>query len=259
MKYSSLRSLAIFVAIAGSALAVQAQQFNQYATILQQPLDQCVAVGDTAVFSVVATNATSYQWLFNGTAVDGATNSSFEVPDVAIGNVGLYSAFVYDGSEAVPTRSAALDVYMAPTSPAPSGGTPLMSSSAAMASPGFSGAQMDDLLGPPIVVFGAPVVSRGGTGSGCPGKYSGYVNFLPPTGWGFLPDTNTTVYTATDTNQTITKVEYVGCYGDNACAQTSETVPYPAMSPQYRFSIYFPTNCAVPTNAYPITLSGFNP
>lgn len=259
MKHSSIRGLAFFAAIAGSALAVQAQQFNQYATILQQPLDQCVAVGDTAVFSVVATNATSYQWLFNGAAVDGATNSSFEIPDVAVSNVGLYSAFVYDGSEAVPTRSAALDVYMAPASPAPSGGTPLMSSMAAMASSGFSASPMDVDGAQFIVVFGAPVVSGGGSGSGCPGKYSGYVNFIPPSGWGFLPATNTTVYTATDTNQTITKVQYGGCYGDNACAQTSVTIPYPAMSPQYRFTIYFPTNCPVPTNAYPITLYGFNP
>jgi hypothetical protein len=31
------------------------------------------------------------------------------------------------------------------------------------------------------------------------------------------------------------------------------------MSPAYRFAIYFPTNSMVPTNAYPITLSGFDP
>jgi hypothetical protein len=99
----------------------------------------------------------------------------------------------------------------------------------------------------------------GGSGT-CPGKYAGYVIFTktPAQGWGWSPSTNTTVYTATDTNQPNTKVQFVGDYGDSGCAQTTVTVPYP-MSPVYRFGIYFPQGSQVPTNAYPITLSGFNP
>jgi hypothetical protein len=111
-----------------------------------------------------------------------------------------------------------------------------------------------------ITVYGAPVYSSGGSGT-CPGKYAGYVNYTKTAadGWGWAPSTNTTVHTATDTNRADTKLQYVGNYGDNGCAQTTVTVQNPPMSPVYRFSIYFPTGTAVPTNAYPITLSGFDP
>jgi hypothetical protein len=254
MKQNSLRGI-VFAAIAGMVLAVHAQD-SQYPVIVQQPLDQCLALGSTATFSVVAANATGYQWLFNGNVIDGETNSSIQISSITLDNVGLYSAFVFNGGDSVPTRSAILNVYVTsssssstPTSPSPMRSSSLMSS--AMLS--------DPSGGSLIVVFGAPVVSRGGGGTSCPGKYSGYVNFIPPSGWGFLPDTNTTTYTATDTNQTITKVQYGGCYGDNACAQTTVTLPYPGMSPQYRFTIYFPTGTPVPTNAYPISLYGFDP
>jgi len=44
--------------------------------------------------------------------------------------------------------------------------------------------------------------------------------YLFPTNfWGWTPSTNTTVYTATDTSRTNTKVEYVGGYGDSGCAK----------------------------------------
>lgn len=243
----------IALAIAGFALAVHAQN-AQYATILQQPQDQCLPLGSTATYSVVATNATSYQWMFNGTALDGGTNSSLVISNIALSNVGYYSAFVYDGADSVPTRSAALDVYVAGGSTGSSGstsgtsGSPMRSSM--MMSPMDSGGGF-------IVVFGGPIASGGGSGS-CPGRYSGYVNYVPPSGWGYLPSTNTTTYSATDTNATNTKLEYFGMYGDVGCNLTTVTIPYPAYSPQYRFSVFFPSGTQVPTNAYPIILTGFN-
>lgn len=257
MKISFLRGIAL-AAMASLILTVHAQDnTTQYATITQQPLDQCVALGGTATFSVTAAGATGYQWLFNSVPIDGQTNSSIQISEVSLANVGLYSAFVYNGSDAVPTRSAVLDAYVTSGSPAPGttpssmtpGGT---SGFAPMFAPGGGGG------GPFLVVFGAPVVSGGGANN-CPGKYSGYVPYLPPSGWGFLPATNATVYTVTDTNSTTTKVQYIGCYGDSGCGPTTLTIPYPAMSPEYRFYTYFPTNSPVPTNAYPLCLVGFNP
>jgi len=263
MKKVTLRGVA-FAAIAGLALTIHAQSNNdqsQFPTILQQPVDQCVPIGATATFSVEATNADAYQWLFNGVAVDGATNSSITIASAGVGDVGFYSASVINSSEVVPTRSALLNVYTTPlsttlksmTSSLTSGVSSLTSGLIANLTPGGQG-------GNSIVVFSMPVLSGGGSGS-CPGKYCGYVNYLktPSQGWGWSPSTGTTIYTATDTNQTTTKIQYLGDYGDSGCGQTTVTVPYPAMSPVYRFAIYFPTNTCVPTNAYPITLNGFNP
>jgi len=108
-----------------------------------------------------------------------------------------------------------------------------------------------------IVVYAAPLVSSGGSGT-CPGTYKGYVAYTltDQQGWGWVPGTNTTVFTATDNNRTNTRVEYVGAYGDSGCGQTSVTIPYPPCSPAYQFTIYFKSN--VPTTNYPITLSGFS-
>jgi hypothetical protein len=111
----------------------------------------------------------------------------------------------------------------------------------------------------PIVIFGLPLVGGGSQGS-CPGSYVGYVNYSPGTNaWGWTPNTTNgnTVFTATDTNRANTKVEYIGEYGDSGCNQTGIRIPNPPTSPEYVFTIYFTNN--VPTNAYPITLSGFYP
>jgi hypothetical protein len=112
----------------------------------------------------------------------------------------------------------------------------------------------------PVVVFGLPLLSGGGTGT-CPGKYAGYINYTKTiaNGWGWAPDTSNgnTTFIASDTNRPNTKIQYGGMYGDNGCGQTGIAVPSPAISPVYRFTIYFTNN--VPTNAYPITLDGFKP
>jgi hypothetical protein len=255
MKKTTLRGIA-FAAIAGLTLIVRAQDDtdqSQFPTITQQPVDECVPIGATATFSVQATNVDSYQWTFNGVVLDDQTNDTLTVANVGVTNVGFYSASVIYGMEVVPTRSANLNVYI----PTLSASTPVAISisnpTSGIAPAGLGG-------GGVITVFGLPVVHGGGSGS-CPGKYSGYVNYIKTAsqGWGWSPSTNTMVYTATDTNQTITKVQYVGMYGDNGCDQTTVTVPSPTASPVYRFTIYFPTGTTVPTNAYPITLSGFNP
>ncbi|HEX4264028.1 MAG TPA: immunoglobulin domain-containing protein [Verrucomicrobiae bacterium] len=250
----------VLTAIAGLALAAQAQDTNtdqsQFPTIFQQPVDQCVPVGSAVTFSVVASNADSYQWYDNNTALDGQTNSSLTIPSTGTGDVGYYYASVIKGSEAVPTRSACLNVYTT-SSPA---STSTISSGPRMKSMSMNMAMSTDLTGGGVItVFGAPVVSGGG-GTGCPGAYSGYVNFTKPMseGWGFAPDTSNS-HTATDSNRSDTKVQFNGYYGDGNCAQTTVTVGNPPPSPAYRFTIFFPRGSQVPTNSYAITLVGFNP
>ena len=232
-KSSTLRGIA-FAAIAGLTLTLHAQDTNdqtQFPAVVQQPVDDAIPVGASTTFSVQTTNADSYQWMLNGVPLDGQTNNSITIASVSTNDVGYYSAAVIKGSEVVPTRAAALTVVTA----ADLGG------------------------GGSITVFGFPVVSGGGSGS-CPGPYAGFVNFTKTIsqGWGWAPDTNATVLTASDDNQSNTIVQAGGKYGDTYCNQTSVTIPYPARSPKYRFTIFFPPNTQVPTNAYPITLTGFD-
>ena len=110
----------------------------------------------------------------------------------------------------------------------------------------------------PITVFATPVVSSGTNGL-CPGGYAGYVIYTKTAaqGWGWAP-TNT-VHTATDTNRTDTKVEFLGKLNDNSAAIRRQwPLCSRAQAPNTGSLIYFPNN-NVPTNSYPIVLNGFNP
>jgi hypothetical protein len=190
--------------------------------------NQLVQLGDAAFFSVNAVEGGSYQWLRNGAAIAGQTNSTLTFENAQISDAGYYSCKIANGANVTSTISASLEVYTI--------------------NPEFFG----------VVVYATPIVSPGDIGT-CPGPYAGYVNYIKTVaqGWGWTPMTNTTIYTASDTTRTNTKVEYVGDYGDSGCSQTNVTIPYPTFSPAYRFTIYFTNN--VPSTNYPITLSGFNP
>jgi hypothetical protein len=207
----------------------------EFPQIIRQPEDQLVPMNSTATFSVVATNGPlAYQWFRNGNAVDGQTNDTLTISNAQISDVALYSCNVFKDTESVPTRAASLMVFTSSIDPQ-------------------TGVD-------PVTVYASAVASSGSSGT-CPGPYTGYVNYTKTAqqGWGWAPDTTggNTIFTATDTNRTNTKIQYFGAYGDNSCNQTTVTVPNPPISPVYRFSIYFTNN--VPTNAYAITLNGFKP
>ena len=202
--------------------------------IIYQPEDQMVYLGSNAVFTVKATNTDGYQWLRNGNPINGQTNSSLIITNASIRDVGYYSCNLFKDIEVVPTRAANLMVYTSTIDP--------------------------DTGVDPVTIYGLPLLGSGSLGT-CPGSYAGYVNYTKTIalGWGWAPDTSNgnTVFTAADTNRIDTKIQYVGKYGDNGCNQTTITIPNPAISPKYRFTIYFTSN--VPTNAYAITLDGFKP
>jgi hypothetical protein len=228
----TLAAITGLLAIAGNIAHTQttdAFDQSEFPTITAQPVDQAVSVGSNAVLSVQAVNADSYQWLSNGVAIEGQTNSTLTLENVGVNNAGSYSCNVsQNDGDAVPTRAASLNV-MTPST----------------------------FVGDPITVFGGPKVS-GGTIGTCPGSFVGYVNYTKTIsqGWGWVP--SGTVHTATDgSGRTDTKIGYMGKYGDTGCNQTSVTIPNPPPSPSYRFTIYFPNS--VPTTNYPIVLSGFNP
>ena len=232
--YVAINGLVVFAGINAyandSALVVQ----SDFPKIIYQPEDQMVNVGSNATFTVTAQNADGYQWLHNGNLITDQTNTSLTITNCGVNDVGYYSCNVFKNIETVPTRSASLMIYTSSIDPQ-------------------TGVD-------PVVVFGFPLSGNGGSGT-CPGKYAGYINFTKTSqqGWGWAPDTSNgnTHFIASDTNRPDTKIQYGGAYGDNGCGQTGIAVASPAMSPVYRFTIYFPNN--VPTNAYNITLDGFKP
>lgn len=240
--------VAAIVLLAGSG-SVVAQEW------VDAPEDQAAFENENVTFTAEPKiGDLSFQWLRQWPdkveLLKGETGSSLTLSKVGIGDVGHYLCAVMQGDQIRLTPAAALTVCVesstARTSNKKSGGGQTFST--------MSG----DYGGGTLTLFGPPVFSGGSQGT-CPGSYAGYVNYTRPVsqGWGWAPSTNTTVHTASDNNRTDTKVQFGGKYGDVGCNQTSVTVPHPTYSPKYRFTIYFPNN--VPTNAYPITLTGFDP
>jgi hypothetical protein len=259
----TLAAITGWIAIAGNnayaqmtdSLLADTIDQSEFPQITAQPVDQAVMLGSNVVLSVQANNADGYQWQQNGVPIDGQTNSILAIQNAGIKDVGLYSCAVSLGAEAVPTRAAVVSVET--TADAAAAGTTTASTPAASAA--TSGAIAAGLPGGgPIIVFGTPL-SGGGTKGSCPGPYIGFVAYTKTLseGWGWAPIAGATVLTATDgSGRTDTKIQYCGAYGDSGCAQTTVTIPYPPFSPVYQFGIYFTNN--VPTNAYPISLTGFN-
>ena len=212
------------------------------------------------MLSVQANNADGCQWLRNGVPLDGQTNSILAIASAGINDVGLYSCEVFNGGEMVPTRAASVEVETAANATAASvtAARPTVAS-ATVARPAAAGVTANGVLGGgPIVVSGTPILSSGYKNN-CPGAYVGYVAYTKAVsqGWGWAPIAGAPIISAADgSGRTDTKIEYVGAYGDHGCGQTSISIN-PAYSPVYRFTIYFTNN--IPTNAYSIVLTGFNP
>jgi hypothetical protein len=86
-------------------------------TIVTQPASQSVPAGSPAGFMVVASGTPnpSYQWYFNGNAIPGGTNPSYEIESVEVGNAGSYTVVVSNSQGSV-TSAAATLVVSAPSS-----------------------------------------------------------------------------------------------------------------------------------------------
>lgn len=88
-------------------------------TFLSQPASQTVLSGLAASFSVMATGSPppTYQWLFNGSPIAGATSSSYIISAAASANSGSYSVVATNGSGSVTSSVATLNVT--PATPPP--------------------------------------------------------------------------------------------------------------------------------------------
>jgi plastocyanin len=80
--------------------------------ISTQPASRTIDAGGTVTFSVVASGGPppSYQWLFNGEALPGATSSSLVLNSVHTNQAGIYSVIVSNELGVVPSAPATLTV-----------------------------------------------------------------------------------------------------------------------------------------------------
>jgi len=76
------------------------------------PANQTVAPGNSAMFTaaVGSASALSYQWILNNTAIAGATNSTYTVPNVQSGSMGFYWVAVSNSAGTVNSAVAILTV-----------------------------------------------------------------------------------------------------------------------------------------------------
>ena len=91
---------------------------NSGPSITTQPMNESVAVGQTATFMVVATGTAplSYQWQKNGAAISGATSASYTTPPTTAADNGEKFVVVVSNTIGTVTSSAAtLTVSTPPT------------------------------------------------------------------------------------------------------------------------------------------------
>lgn len=88
---------------------------NSPPVITQQPRARVATVASPAVFNVgVAGNAPfRYQWLFNGLAIPGATNSAHVIPGTVNAHAGIYSVSITNAFGSALSGNAALTVIPA--------------------------------------------------------------------------------------------------------------------------------------------------
>jgi hypothetical protein len=84
--------------------------------ITSQPVDQKVLDGQAAEFSVVASGDSplSYQWVKNGSDVEGATSSIYSIPTVGTGDLGSYNVKINNPAGSITSSNASLNLFQAP-------------------------------------------------------------------------------------------------------------------------------------------------
>jgi hypothetical protein len=86
-------------------------------TVVTPPTNQTVLVNSNGTLSVAALGVMplSYQWIYNGTNITGATNSAFTVGNAQPPNAGVYTVVIGSGNGAGTSASASLSIVTAAT------------------------------------------------------------------------------------------------------------------------------------------------
>jgi len=81
-------------------------------SVSSDPTSQAIASGASATFSVSTTGtvAPTYQWVFNGNVIPGATAASYTIADAQVSSSGAYVVTVTDQGRSVTSRAGFLTV-----------------------------------------------------------------------------------------------------------------------------------------------------
>jgi hypothetical protein len=85
--------------------------------IVNQPIDQKVLNGAAAEFSVLASGDVplNYQWVKNGTAIEGATSPIYSINSAGTGDLGSYNVQINNAVSSIVSSYASLNFFQAPT------------------------------------------------------------------------------------------------------------------------------------------------
>jgi len=99
-----------------STSAVARLSVNVPLSFTLAPQSQTVKPGNTATFIAAAsgTPPISYQWRFNGVSVTGATNATYEIPNVQPANAGAYTVVAQNPASTIESPAAFLGINQAP-------------------------------------------------------------------------------------------------------------------------------------------------
>jgi hypothetical protein len=173
MLCTSVIRRALVIAIVGLVTLVARASVASAAppVITTQPQSQTLGVGQALELSVVATSAVApvYQWLKNGTSINGATTSTFSIPSVGFGDAGNYQVIVENPDGKATSLVAVITVLLS----IPDAGTGAGGDAGADAGgdAGTDGGSVRDAGTDSGTVRGGgtglPAVAEGGGGFGC--------------------------------------------------------------------------------------------
>ena len=81
-----------------------------YPVILTQPVSSEICNHATLTLSVVASNATGYQWMLNGVAIVGATGSTYTVANAQAAQSGTYTVVVSNALTSVTSNAVTVSI-----------------------------------------------------------------------------------------------------------------------------------------------------
>lgn len=83
---------------------------SDYPVITSSPVAANVCSNSTVTLSVAATNATGFQWEFNGTPIVGATNSTYTIANAQPAQSGVYTCVVSNALASVTTSPVTVSI-----------------------------------------------------------------------------------------------------------------------------------------------------
>ena len=95
------------------------QSYTIDISISAQPATSTVMVGNALTLSIIATGKSTlyYQWYKDGTAIDGASTSSYALTSASTLDAGAYCVIIWDSSGSVISANAQVTVSANPSSP----------------------------------------------------------------------------------------------------------------------------------------------